>query len=1476
MADTAYERYKKDKNEKEELEIFKKDFYNSIQSVAEPKKDVKWLRPIKEGFNASTKDSSLLRFSLFLDPRLRINAQLALNKSKDEAKEPRVDIIDFMESGDEKDYISGWDEIRKGVESGSHDFVHGIGTILFSGTDLAIDTDFQSAFDKMMEKHEPSQPETWRGDLVALMTQFGVPAGIFSKVLNRTKTAGRIKKTVDKIKNNKLRKTSKVAVRALEGATIVGVTDFLASEPGRDVMFFEEEDTRGLKGRKKAAATLRNKIKFAAEGSIIGGGFPLIGKAGQQVYKYGKRGVGKGLGYGAKAINVFPIKPATYILANTPGIRTGVQKTAQGIRYMTDAALRKLIAPAIVSGFSRKIVTQLPEFNKWRLHSATDPDVVKRTIKNLDSFLAIFRSYGRQPKDIEGVSEKVNLFIKSKAKNIDKIMSSLDRKAYALAKKFESLHNKNTTSTPMAKYYLDEIQEFLFDQKKLNDLLPEFRPLALDLKVEIKKIMSEFKKVLPKGKEADEVAKDLAKVEINKLHKYMVRSFSTFSNPEYVPDAKIKENAVQWVIKNFVKRDKNERIAAIKNSFGVDKEKAYRNYAENIVEDILATGRTEGRNPLSLLKEIGKKIAFKNYKTMKTGEELPDVVKSLLGKEKNLKNSVLYTVTDMIAASANKRAADVIAESGLKNGWLFRSRADAVAKGFLTNPRQTLFNPQGEIEKIGKVPRLGTLRSELQELYAAPEYIQMFRGVGGALDRLVQNAAYRHILQIKVGIQAGKTLFSPQTQVRNVTSAAFFSLMNGHIGGNASVTDAMRIVLRDIFKSGKGINEVDFNRYVEKLVRLGVWDENVVASELKSVMKNIKDATPGSPNTMDDLFERLISKSRLDKFAKVYAGGDNLWKHFGFEYSKSQLSLGLKNMDDLTKWFRHMGEDFKKIDPITGNIKTFEEGMEEAAAYLLRNTYPTYSKVPPAIQTIRKLPIGNFVAFPAEILRTGMNIMNIGMKEMSHSNPAIRQMGIRRLSGALMTSYALGAGIVETAQFITGSTAAEWDAYKRSFAASWNKASNLLPIKGWKNGESAAVNFSYFSPYDSLFRPMEAAIAQAEAQNLNPNDTEAYVLGIMFGENGPVRTFLEPFISEPIGFDRFLDVTTRNGKKSQGGSIYTQADNLTDKFYKSFMYVLEGVAPGIITSGMKITDAIEGDLKAGGRPALLLDELLALFGGTRIIRIDVKKDLPYYVRTMNAKRRATDETEDFYTAENFQKITPSDTVNKFRKMQEEEFRNQKDMYMKIKDMQMLDVDDSTIYQIFQKQGVPKRMISNLLSGYFTPLNYSKIRFENKIKAVDAKLDGMNLKSDEYLYLSNREFLFPQTELEMLKGEYATKQFFEETYNKETKQFEGGYYPEREDYKTDDKGNLIKDENGNPILEEGFIKRQLRKVVPSIKSLGERFFLPGQSLFSKTNAPPLPPTSQPVVNNTMLAKNDGLTRTENALLSEGEKEIAKRV
>ena len=91
--------------------------------------------------------------------------------------------------------------------------------------------------------------------------------------------------------------------------------------------------------------------------------------------------------------------------------------------------------------------------------------------------------------------------------------------------------------------------------------------------------------------------------------------------------------------------------------------------------------------------------------------------------------------------------------------------------------------------------------------------------------------------------------------------------MNGHIGGKASVVNAMKIVLDDIFKAGKGgIDEVELNKYVEKLIRLGVFDENVVHSELKAIMDQIKNNTI---RTSDQLFSKLIKMTPTDKVASI-------------------------------------------------------------------------------------------------------------------------------------------------------------------------------------------------------------------------------------------------------------------------------------------------------------------------------------------------------------------------------------------------------------------------------------------------------------------------------------------------------------------------------------------------------------------------------------------------------------------------------
>ncbi len=1230
MAETALERYKKDQQQQKEkktppgqvreLDQVQKSFLTALENITEPAPPVRYLKPLNP---FQKEDKSLARFILSGSPNMKLLLDTAMSKKYDKP----VDSMQLLKDGEEKDYISILDEIRKGVDSGSYDLMSGVGTTLFTGLDYTFDSDFLGKFDKMMKDKEPERPETWRGDLVGLMTQFAIPGGIIQKVLGRTKTVGQIKKLISGIKGGKKAKVSKIAARSIEGMAVVGATDFLASEKGRSTPYFEPESTKGLKGKERAAAEFRNRIKYGQEGAIIGAGFPLIGKSLQLGYKFGLAPFVKTTAsLGAKGVNTAVFRPISY-LGSREAVKPVVAGTAKTIRNATDFVLTKALAPAIVSTFSGKVVRQLPKFEDWRLYSVTNPAKEKRVIKRLDNILSYFRSFGKAPKDIEGISEKAMLFIKGRARKLDRTMEGIEKRSYELAKKFENNYNSSTTSPALQKHYLDQIEEFLRGQLKREDLPKELVKLADDLKLEIKNTMKEFKKALPKGKDGDAITKNLEGIEINRIKDYMLRSFSTFTNPNFAPDEKIYNTAVDWVTKNVVGRNKDLKLRAKADFPKLDLNQAYKESAQMMVEAVLRAGKAEGRSPLQSLKEIGKLIRFKDYKFLKTGEELPNAIKNLLGPEKNLKASVGGTTAEMISAMANKKAADFIGESGLKNGWLFRSAEEAINKGVLT--------PQ----LISKMPRLGPhMKSDLLKYYADPDYVQMFQGIGGVLDNLINVPIYREIMQGKVLVQVGKTLYSPQTQVRNVSSAAFFALMNGHIGGQASVTNAMKIVLDDIFKAGqKNIDEVSFNNYVEKLVRLGVWDENVVASELKAIMDQIKNQ---QIRTSDKLFDKLIKMAPTDKVARLYAGGDNLWKHFGYEYSRSQINGALKNIDDVKKWYREMGEEFLETNPLTGAIKNFDDHVDDISAYIIRNTYPTYSKVPPFIQNLRKLPLGAFISFPAEILRTGANIVSLGLKETSSSNPAIRQMGLRRLTGAFMTSYATGTGLVELAQFLTNSTDAQWDAYKRSSAAPWDRNSNLLPITGWKDGESAAINFSYFSPYDSLWAPFEAAINQANKQKLNPQETDDYVMNIMFAEDGPVMTFLSPFITEPLGYDRVLDVTVRNGKKDQGGTVFAASDSIGDKFAKSFAYILEGIKPGVFTSAEKIEGAIGKDLTKGGKPLNLKDELLALFAGTRIIRIDTKKDLRYFASDMNRLLRAVDENENFYNVNNYNENTP--------------------------------------------------------------------------------------------------------------------------------------------------------------------------------------------------------------------------------------------
>ena len=1338
-------------------------------------------------------------------------------------KQERIKELMEGSKAKEKDYIDFFEDIEKGITGGVQDLGYAVGDLLTSGTDLAFDTNLSERLDEVYEENKIKDPETLTGEITKVLTQYGAPGGALFKVLNRLKIFQRSRKLAET--GTKAQKFSQIAKRVGYMSSAIAATDFIASAPDKQNLFVKEEKTEGLQGRELAAAKLRNRIRFGAEGALIGGGFSLVGKPVALGFKYGLFKPGAAVaGIGLKAVDKAVISPLTYL-----GSRAITPAMGQKLRNASAYTIDKALAP-LKLGTGAK---QLPPFEQWRLFSKDSRDPLQSRLKKLDNFLANFRSLGKQTGLGYQISSEAKREIKAQSRTIEKYLESIEKKAYNLAKDFETKYNTKTTSPASQDYYLDQVLGYLKGNIKKTELPIELQKSAEGLAKEFLQIKTKFANLLPAG--------DLKKFMLDNVKTYMRQSFAVFTNPNFQPDKKIYDGAASYIAKNVVDKNKDLREAALNlQTKNMTKKQAITEYAESLTDKILKSAKQDGADPLKQLQLISKDT-LRSDKLIRTGEELPDAIKKLLGQEDNLKSSVLTTTSHAITHAVNKQSFDKLAKIGLEEGWLFASKASADAKRF--------FNA----EKVGDVKSLGLLKSEMNKLYATPELLDIFRNTRKGLDTWIQNGAYRNILQLKVAAQYGKTVLSPVTQVRNVTSASLFPLANGHIGGRSSVSESLKMVLDDIFGAGKVIDENTFIKNIENKIRLGVIDENIVASELKAVLQEIKN-TKGL-TSLDKIirslsdgkfaFDDTVLKKTgetITKFgkgaARVYAGGDNLWKWYGHEYVKSQLRGMYSKTGDIAKWTREIvGRNFDPKNTFTGKLKTFDEAVDEAAAWYIRNTYPTYSKVPAFIQSLRKLPFGNFVSFPAEMIRTSANIISIGMKEATSSDPRLRQMGLRRLLGAYITLHGTGTAVGKISNALTGTTMEEVEAYKRSLSAPWEKRSQIIPINKWKEGVGKAINFSYFSPYEVITKPIEAMFKEWQEGTARGDQIGTKLFAQMFGQDGPLRTILSPFISQPIALERFTDVLpaeiglgNRGGITKTGARVYSETDSDGDKIAKSFVHILKGVEPGAVTTGRKLVEGFQQDVAKGGRPVNLQDEILALLSGIRIINVDVPRTMEYKITDYNKKARSVTATEKFFSLQDFRQRGPEVLASEFRDIQEEKLKVNKEFHQILNDAQIMGVDRKTLKRIMRKRNISAKDANFLLKGKNIPYTGFDTRMRKRVN------EAKKLAEDRGETI-NKEYFYP-------------KKLFREIL-KEFKKI-----PLKTEEKLEKPG----------IIDTGV--DMLRDLVSEA---------PQQTQETEIQTPPLPASGQPIVRTAAanVNPNTNLTRVQEALLSPEEKVIASR-
>ena len=514
----------------------------------------------------------------------------------------------------------------------------------------------------------------------------------------------------------------------------------------------------------------------------------------------------------------------------------------------------------------------------------------------------------------------------------------------------------------------------------------------------------------------------------------------------------------------------------------------------------------------------------------------------------------------------------------------------------------------------------------------------------GAMMRMYEN----FVLYPKATSQMAKTILSPVTHARNFISATAFAAANGII----PLKDPNAV--RDAFKFAganfKGTRQQQ--EFYEELLELGVVNSNVRLGDLSRLLEDVKF---GETMTSDKGLRLLLKPlSRIKKMSEdLYTAEDDFWKIYTFSQEQKRLA------DALIKSGIKKGETF--TDSAGKTVKFTDDYIKREAADIVKNNVPNYDFVGEAIKGLRKAPIGNFVSFPAEILRTGTNIVRRGLKEINETvvkadgttAKPFQTIGYTRLFGMGATTVAVPYALTEAFRALYNVSSEEMEALRR-YVPDWSKNSTLIPIKG-EDGKFKYIDFSHTNAYDTLTRPIQNVI---NAISRGRTDQDGIMDDFLVGLTQATKELGEPFVSESIFTEAALDVLPkgvlgRGGISTSGSRVFNPADTYGDKAKKIFLHVFKSQVPFSFDQfkrlGMGVVNEIgvtqKGRFSDYGESYELGDEALGLVG-FRAIAVNPAKSLKFKIREYQGGVR---DARSLFTAKSLRGglIDPQDIVQNY-------------------------------------------------------------------------------------------------------------------------------------------------------------------------------------------------------------------------------------
>jgi len=850
---------------------------------------------------------------------------------------------------------------------------------------------------------------------------------------------------------------------------------------------------------------------------------------------------------------------------------------------------------------------------------------------------------------LEGKKSAVKILAKDASRNIDDRLREISKETSGAA---QALKDPETMSKLIADftYSVDDVVKKNkivfpgFNQAARNKFTESLGKLGVS-KGSVNKIISDtsaFRNTATALKNLIGASKNV-KVGTEKLNKILNERIKNLLAVDYkiIDDNTGLFNGYRPVNENIEEVAKILQRYARDNGKSLDKETAVKlvnNISKNAFKDKSTNSIVFDIGEMSALADkpvqtvnIGKYITSGKFKPDGRGgliqkESDLTAFKKLFGEYKNAQKGIYSVMVDLSETIARDNFYNQLLKDSQNIARQLKAGADPGQIGrpiFFKNYNDAVLNLPNQT--ITRKPL--SLKTNLPEtIYKSPldgyfttqPYAEAIR-VGDAVvgSSITRSLPYRILMLIPKGAaQAAKTVLGFFTHARNFFSAAITTVHRGNVlipaGKIGEFANRARKAVQPqlLYKATgnpKYRNAPEDQALYRFLLEEGVTNQNIVAREVEGMFQDVAQIRT-KYGTTDRYFNKILNTG-TQKLQKIYDVAQDLYTAEDDAFRIFNFLAEAHKLDNAFEIAIKKGIKDATGKVVTRANKPSDLEIMKEAAQIVRETVPNYAYVSDFVKSVRRSPLGNFAAFPAEIYRTGTNTTMRALKEIK--DPVRKQIGYNSLIGQGFTYAVLPPAAVEVFRGLYGITRDQLTAI-REMLPTWSEDNTILPI--YENGKYKYIDFSHGFFYDTMTQPVQTVLSTVQK-----NPDQPLVPSLLEGMVKAMGNVLEPFVQEAIWTGVVLDIFARGGQTKEGRRIYNERDPLGDKISKAFQHAAYELSPFSYAQILRLTKAATGQTLKGEQYKIP-DELLG-FTGFRKVPINLEKNLNFKIAEFKRNQR---------------------------------------------------------------------------------------------------------------------------------------------------------------------------------------------------------------------------------------------------------------